>query len=113
VKYYIYFDRYRHPRRAVSEDELAQNYENSPEKFLRAMCNLSPDSEIEHSIGHVGVMRFSGEKELKDYLEMTGDEIAGFLNAKEKAAHIIFESPADGGLSTSRPNHAESESQIL
>jgi hypothetical protein len=82
VKYYVYFDRYRHPRRAVSEKELAAEYDNNPERFLRAMCNLGPDAEIEHSIGHVGVMRFSGENELKDYFERIGEEIIGFYECE-------------------------------
>jgi hypothetical protein len=90
MKYYIYFDRYRHPRKAVSERELALDYENSPEKFLRAMCSLSTGAEIEHSIGHVGVMRFSGEKELEEYLEMTGDEIAGFYECEGESRPYNF-----------------------
>jgi len=82
MKYYVYYDRYRHPRRAVSEKELAEQYESSPENFLRAMCELSPDAEIECAIGHVGIMRFSGEKEVKDYLEKTGEEIIGFFECE-------------------------------
>ena len=90
MKYYIYFDRYRRPRKAVSESELAKHYENSPERFLRAMCSIGPDAEIEHSIGHVGVMRFSGEKELEDYLEKTGDEISGFYECEGESRPYNF-----------------------
>jgi hypothetical protein len=82
VKYYVYFDRYRHPRSAVSEKDLVEDYEGNPETFLRAMCNLSPDSEIENAIGHVGVMRFAGEKDLQDYLDKTGEEIIGFFECE-------------------------------
>lgn len=82
MKYYIYFDRYRRPRRAVSEKELVEHYESSPERFLRAMCNLAPDAEIEQAIGHVGVMRFSSEEELEDYLERTGEEVIGFYECE-------------------------------
>ena len=82
MKYYVYFDRYRHPRKAVSEKELAENYENNPEKFQQAMGNLSPDAEIEHSIGHVGIMSFANEKELKEYFEKTGEEIVGFYECE-------------------------------
>ncbi|MFO7461286.1 MAG: hypothetical protein R6X07_11740, partial [Desulfatiglandales bacterium] len=90
MKYYIYFDRYRHPRKAVSERELARDYENSPEKFLQAMCSLSTGAEIELCIGHVGVMRFSGEKELEEYLEKTGDEIAGFYECEGESRPYNF-----------------------
>lgn len=90
MKYYIYFDRYRRPRNAVSESELARNYENSSENFLRTMCDMSRDSEIEHAVGHVGVMRFSSEKELKEYLENTGDEITGFYECEGESRPYNF-----------------------
>lgn len=90
MKYYIYFDRYRHPRKAVSEKELAEDYGDNPQEFLRAMCNLSPDAEIEHSIGHVGVMRFSDEEELRDFFEKTGEEISGFYECEGESRPYNF-----------------------
>ena len=43
MKYYIYFDAYEHPREAIDEKELAQEYNGDPENFLKAMCDLTPD----------------------------------------------------------------------
>lgn len=90
MKYYVYYDRYRHPRKAVTEKELAEDYNNSPDEFLRAMCNLSPDKDAENAIGHVGIMRFSGEKELKDYFESTGEEIVGFYECEGESRPYNF-----------------------
>jgi hypothetical protein len=90
VKYYVYFDHYRTPKRAVSEITLAEQYNNDPDEFLRAMCNLASDAEIEKAIGHVGVMRFAGEKELRDYCESTGEEIIGFYECREDSRPYNF-----------------------
>ena len=74
----------------MSETELARDYEGSPEKFLRAMCRLSPDAEIENAVGHVGVMRFAGEEDLTDYLEKTGEEIVGFYECEADSRPYNF-----------------------
>ena len=37
MKYYIYFDKYRRPKKAVSEKELVEKYSNDPERLLLAM----------------------------------------------------------------------------
>ena len=43
MKYYVYFDAYGHARRAVSEKELAENYQNKPDRFLKAMSRQEQD----------------------------------------------------------------------
>ena len=90
MKYCVYFDRYRNPRRAVSEVTLAERYNNDPNEFLRAMRNLASEAEIGKAIGHVGVMRFASEKELRDYLESTGEEIIGFYECRENSRPYNF-----------------------
>lgn len=90
MRYYIYFDSYRRPRKAIAGEELAQKYNNNPDEFLRAMCGLGPDAKAEHSTGHVGILRFDNEKELKDYLETTGEEIAGFYECREDCRPYNF-----------------------
>ncbi|MBS1238209.1 MAG: hypothetical protein H6R37_1453, partial [Deltaproteobacteria bacterium] len=37
MKYFIYFDRYRRPKKAVGEKELAEKYGNDPERLLQVM----------------------------------------------------------------------------
>jgi len=81
MKYYVYFDAYGYARRAISEDQLAGEYQNDPDRFLEAMCRLGPNPGKGHITGHVGILNFNSEKELKDYLESMGDEITGFYNA--------------------------------
>jgi len=76
--YYIYFDGYEHLRQVISEKKLAEEYNNNPDEFLRAMCGRRPDAGIEGTTGHVSTLRFDDEKELNDYLEVLGDEITGF-----------------------------------
>lgn len=36
MKYYVYFDDYRRPRKAVSEKELSERYGNDPAEFRKA-----------------------------------------------------------------------------
>jgi hypothetical protein len=86
----VCFDRYRNPRSAVSEVTLAERYNNDPNEFLRAMCNLASEAEIEKAIGHVGVMRFASEKERRDCLEFTGEEIIGFYECRENSRPYNF-----------------------
>lgn len=90
MKYYIYFDRYRHPRKAVSEKELAETYDNDPDSFLRAACGVDSNAQIEQAIGHVGVMRFDGEKELREYFERIGEEIVGFYECEGESRPYNF-----------------------
>jgi hypothetical protein len=90
VKYYVYFDRYRHPRKAVSEKELAEKYNKDPDAFLKAACGATSNPQIEQAIGHVGVMRFAGEKELSDYFERIGEEIVGFYECEGESRPYNF-----------------------
>jgi hypothetical protein len=88
--YYVYFDSYRRPKQAVSEDELAGRYKNDPDGFWRSMCGLPPDAPIEQTVGHVGVMRFETQGELQAYMEATGEEISGFYECKEDCRPYNF-----------------------
>ena len=35
---YVYLDAYGHARRTISEEQLAETYQNNPDCFLEAMC---------------------------------------------------------------------------
>ena len=84
MKYYIYFDRYRRPKKAVSEEELVENYGNDSERLLEIM------SQQQGANGHVGVLSFETEKELKEYFEETGEEIIGFYECREDSRPYNF-----------------------
>lgn len=90
MNYYVYFDAYGHARQAVSEKELAENYQNEPDRFLKAMCRLGPDTGEGHISGHVGTLSFDNIEELNDYLESLGDEISGFYRADSDSRPYNF-----------------------
>ena len=81
MKYYVYFDAYGHARRAISEKQLKDEYQNEVDRFLEAMCRRGPDTDEGHISGHVGILSFQNKKDLTDYLESLGDEIDGFYRA--------------------------------
>jgi L-fucose isomerase-like protein len=84
MKYYIYFDRYRRPKKAVSEKDLVEKYSNDPQRFLEAMGE-------QHGVnGHVGMLSFESEKELTEYFEKTGEEIIGFYECREESRPYNF-----------------------
>jgi hypothetical protein len=90
MKYYVYYDAYGHARKVVNEKELAENYRNEPDRFLKAMCGLGPDTDGGHISGHVGVLNFLNDEELNDYLDSLGDEISGFYKADSDSRPYNF-----------------------
>jgi hypothetical protein len=90
MKYYVYFDAYGHARQAVSEKELAENYQNEPDRFLKAMCRPRPETNEGHISGHVGTLNFENDEALNDYLESLGDEISGFYKADSDSRPYNF-----------------------
>jgi hypothetical protein len=90
MKYYVYYDAYGHARKVVNEKELAENYRNEPDRFLKAMCGLEPDTDGGHISGHVGTLNFLNDEELNDYLDSLGDEISGFYKADSDSRPYNF-----------------------
>lgn len=88
--YYVYFDPYRRPRRAIGEEELREKFDNDPDRFLKAMGSGGKDGAIEGSAGHVGIMHFEDEKELRDFFETTGEEISGFYECRSESRPYNF-----------------------
>jgi len=84
MKYYVYFDRYRRPQKAVSEKDLVEKYSGDPERLLQAM------GEQYGANGHVGILSFETEKELTEYFEKTGEEIIGFFECREESRPYNF-----------------------
>ncbi|UCE56927.1 MAG: hypothetical protein JSV31_16235 [Desulfobacterales bacterium] len=90
MKYFVYFDAYGYARQAIDENQLAQEYQNDPNIFLKTMCRLRPDTPMEHTTGHVGTLIFDNENELNDYLESLGDEITGFYGCRSESRPYNF-----------------------
>jgi hypothetical protein len=88
IKTVLKSNRYTNSRRSTSVksyggcEELAEKYEDDPDKFLNAMCRLQPEAPKDHTTGHVGTLRFDSKKDLNDYLESLGDEITGFYKGR-------------------------------
>ncbi len=90
MKFYVYFDRYRRPQKAIKETELTEQYAGDPTAFHRAMCQGDKDASPEHLTGHVGILVFGTEEELREFLSASGDEITGFYEGKEDCRPYNF-----------------------
>ena len=90
MRYYVYFDAYGHAGHVINEEELVEKYDNDPDEFLRAMCNLPSDVETGHATGHVGTLVFDNENELNEYLQSLGDELTGFYGCRSESRPYNF-----------------------
>jgi hypothetical protein len=90
MKYFVYFDAYGHARQFITEQQLAENYDNEPSEFLSAMCRKRPDPYKDRITGHVGTLCFDTEKELIDYLAQLGEEIEGFYGCHSESRPYNF-----------------------
>ena len=90
MKYYVYFDAYGHARQIITEQELADKFNNETHKFLTAVCQGQPDAEKGHITGHVGTLSFDNEKDLRDYLAGLGEEIEGFYGCRSESQPYNF-----------------------
>ncbi len=90
MKYFVYFDAYGHAAKIISEQELAEKFDNAPGKFLAAMGRGRSAASGGHTTGHVGTLCFDSQKELRDYLEDLGDEIAGFYSGRSECRPYNF-----------------------
>ena len=90
MKYFVYFDAYGHAGQIVTEQQLAEKYDNEPAKFLSAMCRLQPYTVKGQTTGHVGTLCFDTEKDLIDYLSELGEEIEGFYGCRTESRPYNF-----------------------
>jgi hypothetical protein len=90
MKYYVYFDAYGHARQIVTEQQLAEQYDNAPGEFLSAMCRQQPYAVKGQTTGHVGTLCFDTEKDLIDYLSELGEEIEGFYGCRSESRPYNF-----------------------
>lgn len=88
--YYVYFDRYRRPGRAIRERELREKYDSDPDAFLKAMEAPEQEGGGQKALGHVGLLRFESEGELREFLENTGEEIIGFYECRSDSRPYNF-----------------------
>ena len=90
MKYYVYFDAYGHARQIITEQELAEKFQNETNKFLTNVCRGQTAAEPGHITGHVGTLTFDNEKDLRDYLDGLGEEIEGFYGCRSESRPYNF-----------------------
>jgi hypothetical protein len=90
VKFFVYFDAYGNARQIIDQKELGRKYHNNPDIFLQAMCRSRADIEATSRSGHVGTLSFDSRKELQEYLDSLGDEIAGFYGCRSESRPYNF-----------------------
>jgi len=88
--FYVYFDPYGNPRRALSAEELEEDYGGSTEAFLKAAAPAAPGASPDHSVGHVGTLAFADEVQLKEYLDGLGEELEGFYEGRSDSRPYNF-----------------------
>lgn len=90
IRYYVYFDPYGHPRRALSESELAARFGGDPEAFRRHAAPAPADAQPGFAVGHVGVFAFESDAELERFLDSLGEEIVGFFTGEGESRPYNF-----------------------
>lgn len=78
--YYIYYDSYGHPIKAISSSELKERYGNDTNAFLRDMQGPNPGTA--NRSAHVGTLRFHTERELEEFLEGMSSVNQGFYEGE-------------------------------
>lgn len=78
--YYIYYDSYGHPVKAIPASELKERYANDPNAFLRDLQGPNPGTA--NRSAHVGTLRFQSEQELKEFLEGMNNVNQGFYEGE-------------------------------
>lgn len=88
--YYIYFNGYGQPKKAISSDDLMIQFENDQNKFMAYMIDQEQKDDDQYVYGHVGMLRCADEKELYEYLMSLGDEIEGLYEGHMDARPYNF-----------------------
>lgn len=78
--YYVYYDSYGNPRKAVSAAELEKHYGNDTGVFLETVRGRTPGTA--HRSAHVGTLNFGSESELAEFLESIGESSKGFFEGE-------------------------------
>jgi len=78
MRYYVYYDGYGNARKAISEEQLATGYRNSPDAFLKEMLGSRAGERDLGGKGYVFVVNFDTEQERDEYLETLGEQISSY-----------------------------------
>ena len=78
MRYCVYYDGYGNARKAISEEQLATGYRNSPDAFLKEMLGSRAGEGDLGGKGYVSVVNFESEQERDEYLETLGEQISSY-----------------------------------
>ena len=78
MRYYVYYDGYGNAKRAIGEKELAAQYGNNPDSFLKEMLGSEAGERALGGKGYVSVVNFESEQEREEYLETLGEQISSY-----------------------------------
>ncbi len=86
--YYVYFDSYGDPRKAVSAEELKEHYNNDPDSFLKAVRGNAPGTA--HMTAHVGTLNFMSRSDLDEFLNSMNEANKGFFEGEGNSRPYNF-----------------------
>lgn len=86
--YYVYYDSYGSPRKAVSAEELEALYGGDPEAFRCSIRGTSPITE--HMTAHVGTVSFRDQTELQEFLDSLDEANRGFFEGEGQSRPFNF-----------------------
>ncbi len=86
--YYVYYDSYGDPIKAVSAEELKRHYNNDPEALLEAVRGRAPGTS--HMTAHIGTLNFSSERDLEEFLGSMSESNKGFFEGEGNSRPYNF-----------------------
>ncbi len=86
--YYVYYDSYGDPKKAISAEELREFYNNDPDEFLKAFRGSAPGTA--HMTAHVGTLNFSSKSDLEEFLSSMSESNKGFFEGEGNSRPYNF-----------------------
>ncbi|MFO7784450.1 MAG: hypothetical protein ACQET7_14960 [Thermodesulfobacteriota bacterium] len=86
--YYVYYDSYGDPRKAISSEELRKQYNNDPDTFLEAVRGRAPGTA--HMTAHVCTLNFSSKRDLDEFLGSMNESNKGFFEGEGNSRPYNF-----------------------
>ena len=86
--YYVYYDSYGYPRRAINASQLAESYDNDTDAFLREVGREITGTARRTAC--VGTVHFRNQEELSEFLESMDDANLGFFEGEGESRPYNF-----------------------
>jgi hypothetical protein len=86
--YYVYYNSYGYPTRAINAAELTERYGDDPDAFLKDVGKEI--TETAHRTARVGVLHFKNQDELSEFLASMDDANLGFFEGEGESRPYNF-----------------------